>query len=368
MVSLIIFLGVGLLCGLIGGKYMSQRMLASMLTGGRYMDRTTFMMWPILLTLIMVYAAMFLQIIVHEGGHLVFGYISGYDFVSFRIASLILIKTEGGLKLKRFSIAGTGGQCLMSPPDMVDGKIPVMLYNFGGSLLNIIISTLAVSIWVLIRGTGVGTFLLIFALIGYGFAAVNGIPMKMGMVNNDGYNAMNLSKDKTAVRAFWLMLKINALQASGLRLRDMPDEYFALPDKADMSNSLVAGYSPYVFSRCVDMGDFDAAIDAGKFIMDNGAALVPVNMNGLKGELMFLELIGENRDEVISSLYSKELMKALRVSKTQPSALRCVYAYELKRGDKKTAEKYLKLFNKSLEKFPNSGEIEGERELMALVK
>ena len=37
----------------------------------------------------------FLCVIVHEGGHLVFGLISGYRFSSFRIGSLMLIKGDG---------------------------------------------------------------------------------------------------------------------------------------------------------------------------------------------------------------------------------------------------------------------------------
>lgn len=86
------------------------------------------------------YIAMLIQIIVHEAGHLVFGLISGYKFSSFRIFSFMWVKEDGKMRLKRLSIAGTGGQCLMSPPDMVDGRIPVVLYNLGGSLMNVIVS------------------------------------------------------------------------------------------------------------------------------------------------------------------------------------------------------------------------------------
>ena len=80
-----------------------------------------------------VYAAMLLQIIIHEGGHLVFGLATGYKFSSFRILSWMLVREEGKLRLRHLSLAGTGGQCLMAPPDLKDGRVPFLLYNFGGS-------------------------------------------------------------------------------------------------------------------------------------------------------------------------------------------------------------------------------------------
>ena len=85
-----------------------------------------------------MYAAIFVQLIIHEAGHLVFGWLSGYQFSSFRIFSFMWVKEDGKLRLRRLSIAGTGGQCLMSPPNMADGRIPLVLYNLGGSIMNII--------------------------------------------------------------------------------------------------------------------------------------------------------------------------------------------------------------------------------------
>ena len=87
---------------------------------------------------LVMYVAIFMQLMIHEAGHLVFGLLSGYKFSSFRIFSFMWIKEGEKIKLRRLSIAGTGGQCLMSPPDMVDGRIPLVLYNLGGSLMNMI--------------------------------------------------------------------------------------------------------------------------------------------------------------------------------------------------------------------------------------
>ena len=88
--------------------------------------------------LVSIYIALFLQIIIHEAGHLIFGLMSGYRFCSFRVFSFIWMKENGKIKLKRLSLVGTAGQCLMAPPDLVNGKIPIVLYHLGGVTMNLI--------------------------------------------------------------------------------------------------------------------------------------------------------------------------------------------------------------------------------------
>ncbi len=87
--------------------------------------------WQYMLTLLgmaaIMYLAIFLQIILHEAGHLLFGLLTGYRFSSFRIGSFMWILQDGKIRFKRFSLAGTGGQCLLLPPPMVDGKMPYVL-------------------------------------------------------------------------------------------------------------------------------------------------------------------------------------------------------------------------------------------------
>ena len=85
-----------------------------------------------------MWMALLLQILIHEAGHLIFGLLSGYRFSSFRIGSFMWIKEDEHLKIKRLSIAGTGGQCLLVPPEPSDGKTPFALYNLGGSIANLV--------------------------------------------------------------------------------------------------------------------------------------------------------------------------------------------------------------------------------------
>lgn len=68
---------------------------------------------------------------IHEAGHLVCGLLTGYDFVSFRIFNFTFIKNGGKTRVKKFAVAGTGGQCLLTPPDLPLKKIPTRWYNAG---------------------------------------------------------------------------------------------------------------------------------------------------------------------------------------------------------------------------------------------
>ena len=81
----------------------------------------------ILLDIVLMYAAYMLQVIIHEGGHYLFGKLSGYRFSSFRILNLMWKKEDGHIVLKKFSLAGTGGQCLMEPPGNGDEPFPFIL-------------------------------------------------------------------------------------------------------------------------------------------------------------------------------------------------------------------------------------------------
>ena len=71
--------------------------------------------------------------------------------------------------------------------------------------------------------------LLMFGMIAIAMALANGIPFHAGLIDNDGMNAISLMKAPEAMNAFGTQFKIAAAQTDGMRLRDMPDEWFELP-------------------------------------------------------------------------------------------------------------------------------------------
>ncbi len=317
-----------------------------------------------------LYAAIFFHTIVHEAGHLVFGLLTGYQFSSFRVASFMWLKEKGKLKLKRHSVAGTGGQCLMAPPDLKDGKIPLVLYNLGGSIMNILVGTVfLIGYLVFSKIPFLSPLLLIFAIIGFVTAMVNGIPMRMGTVDNDGYHAFALSRNKEAVEAFWVQLKVNEHSSKGFRLKDMPPAWFAVPTDGAMKNSLVAARGVLACNRLMDEEKFQEADTLMAHILEIDSGIVGLHRNLLMGDRIYVELIGENRRDIIEGMLSKEQKKFMNAMKRFPSVLRTEYALQLLfEGDSKKAEVVKKEFEKAAKTYPYPQDVESERDLIKIAE
>lgn len=317
-----------------------------------------------------MYVAFFFHLTVHEVGHLLFGLMTGYKFSSFRIGSFMWIKENGKLKLKRLNIVGTGGQCLMAPPDIKDGKIPLVLYNLGGSIINSILGVLFLVAYYLCPELLIlSPFLFIFSIVGFATALLNGIPMRMGTVDNDGYNAFALSKNKEAVEAFWVQLKTAEQSAKGIRLKDMPDEWFAFPSDAAMKNSMVATRGVFACNRWMDAGKYAEADAMMAHLLSIESGMVGLHRSLLICDRMFIELIGEDRSDVIEKMLSKEQKQFMKAMKRFPSVLRTEYALALL-FDKDTvkAEKVKAEFEKVAKSYPYVHDLDAEWELLRLAE
>ncbi len=317
-----------------------------------------------------MYVALFFHVIVHEAGHLVFGLLTGYTFSSFRVASFMWLKENGKLKLKRISIAGTGGQCLMTPPDMKDGKIPLMLYNLGGSFINITLGALFLVVYLLCSDIPfLSPFLLIFAIVGFMIAMMNGIPMRIGTVDNDGYNAFSLSRNKEAVEGFWVQLKVAEQSSKGVRLKDMPAEWFTVPTDEAMKNSMVATRGVFTCNRLMDEGNFEEADALMAHLLEIESGIVGLHRNLLMCDRIFVELIGQNRREVMENMITKEQKKFMKAMKRFPSVLRTQYALALLfENDTVKAETIKNEFKKVAKTYPYFQDIESERDLMKIAE
>ena len=313
-----------------------------------------------------MYAAMFFHMIIHEAGHLIFGLLSGYRFSSFRIGSFMWVKENENIKFRRLTIAGTGGQCLMIPPDMKDGKIPIVLYNLGGSMINIVAGVLFLGLFFATGSIPIlSALMLIFAAVGFMVAIMNGVPMRMGTVDNDGYNAFALTRNTDALRSFWVQLKANEQVSKGVRLKDMPDEWFTVPTDEAMKNSMVAVMGVFACNRLMDAEKFEEADNLMAHMLEIESGITRLHRNLLVCDRMYIELIGENRKDVLDSMLDKEQKKFMKQMKNFPSVLRTEYVYALlceKNIEK--AQKVKVRFEKWAKNYPYQNDVKSERELM----
>lgn len=361
-IAMVFFMLIGAACGVLMAAYIDR---------GVNMDRS---LWEEIVTLIGLligmYVAIFIQLIIHEAGHLVFGLVSGYKFSSFRIFSFMWVKENEKIKLKRLTIAGTGGQCLMIPPEMKDGKLPVVLYNLGGSLMNVIAGLIFLGLFFLSQTMSLlSTMALMLAVVGFILAIMNGVPMRMGMVDNDGYNAFSLTRNSEAMQAFWVQMKVNGQIAKGVRLKEMPDEWFQIPSDEAMKNSMIVVIGVFACNRLMDAQRFEEADQLMEHMLEIDSGMVDLHRNLMICDRMYCELIGTNRREVLEEMFTKEQKKFMKQMKNFPSVLRTEYVYALI-GEKDTAkaDKFKEQFEKRAKFYPYENEVQSERELMEIAE
>lgn len=305
----------------------------------------------------------------HEAGHLVFGLISGYGFCSYRIGSLMWIKLPDGIKLRRMSIAGTGGQCLMTPPEAKDGKIPVFLYNFGGVLVNLIVAVLLFVLYVLTRSMPILPYVFImgaeFSII---MAIFNGIPIKIGGIANDGMNALSLRKDINANDAFRKQLLINGEQTRGIRLSDMPVEWFRMPENTDMKNPICASIPVFYCNRLIDSENFDEAERSILNLINGDNGLIGMYRSMLISDLIYCLLLKGENDRA-AKYYTKEQRAFMNSLRSIPSILRTEYALAICGiDDAQKAEKIKKNFEKIAKNYPYQTDIALDNKLISLIE
>lgn len=355
--AIIIGVGIGIIAGIIIGVVSDS--------GESDGDFFTFLIYFALFIL-----AYMLQLVLHELGHLICGFLSGYEFISFRIGSLTFVKENGKIVIKKFKIMGTGGQCLMMPPEGNGYDCPYFLYNLGGVLMNTVISCLCVAAYLLLpMPKMVAAFLIFIACIGLFDLILNGIPMKIGGIANDGYNMLSIGRDKTIRKAFYTQLRVNGLIYRGTRLKDMPLEWFELPCDADLNNPLFSSIKMLEGSYYEDKKEFDKAKQCFENLLNSAPKLIKLLENEIKCALLFYETIGEGRREVIDDLYTNDLKKYIKATNCYISRKRLMYAYALIiEKDNTKADKILKEIDVVKKTYPAKAEVESELEIIEFIK
>jgi len=312
-----------------------------------------------------------IQMIAHEGGHLIFGLLTGYRFLSFRIHSLMLCREGERLVFRRCQVLGTGGQCLMLPPEGDGDDVPYVLYNLGGVLMNLIVTALlGAAYWLWRPAAPISYFLLFSMLLGAFFAISNGIPMRLSGIANDGYNALSLGSLPQARRALRMQLQMVCLSFQGVRMKDMPEEIFDLPEDADLGDPMVCAVAYMRVARAMDGLRIEEAQALAEEYLRRETGMLGLHRNELACELMFCELLGGRRQERLKELNTKEVQKYVRATaKRNISRCRLLYARALLAdGDRAEAGRQKARFERLAQSHAYRAEVDGERELMALAE
>ncbi len=277
---------------------------------------------------------------VHEAGHLVAGLLSGYKFVSFRIFNYTIIRIDGKLRVKKYAVAGTGGQCLLLPPEVEVERVPTAWYNLGGVLANLLVLPLLLALVFIDGHPYLSVFAWVLVLVDVLILLFNGVPMKISGTANDAYNALSLRNNPVAKRGLVLALKTNAKIQDGVRPRDMPDEWFEVPAHINYRDQLEVSLPLMAASRLLDNVDFDKAREAFENLYAHKSEIIGLYVKELECELVFLRLITGDADGA-SQLLTPELRKyieAYRSTMSSKERVLCAMALYLDKDPDKARE------------------------------
>ena len=299
---------------------------------------------------IAIAVAAFLQIILHEAGHLIFGLLTGYRFLSFRAGNIAIVKQDGKLKLRKYSIAGTGGQCLLSPPDKEAADMPFFWYNAGGVLMNLI--TAAICALVLLATDlhyTADVFLTMMLVMGLLFAILNGMAPKCFLkLNKRGVSQECIEE----------------------ALSEMPEDYFI--------NDECTAYSDYIrmssalthLGLVIDRMQFDEALQTARKYMEHADEMLPLLKKELTCEYLFLLMVTDGDNSLdINRYWKKELEHyAETYSRFMTSKSRLLFAKALKiDGDRDKASAILQETKRKQDGYMYPGEARSDVAIMEYV-
>lgn len=253
-----------------------------------------------------IYLVVMIHIIFHEAGHMIGGFITGYRFLYFRIGSTTLVRTDNRFKIRKLTVPGTGGQCIMVPPEMKDGDYPVVIYNLGGGLMNIILSLVAVIIikTYSLNPVALG-FLEIFAIVGIYIGIVNLVPLKV--ISNDGANIFYLKNDLEERTALHRILNDEEDIINGKEVEENSKNI----DEVDISKTFIQG----IFINRMEDRFYKMEFEEAKSIGEKLLAKAKMNMTYefmVKTTLSTIYLIEGSVELAEELMKDKKLKKYLK--------------------------------------------------------
>lgn len=297
----------------------------------------------------------FMHLILHEAGHLVGGLLSGYKFVSFRVGPLTLVKESSGrYKIKLYNVPGTGGQCLLAPPEGSKTDYPYKLYYWGGVIINLLLSLIGILLSINSMG-----YLRLFAnmltFVGIVVTATNGIPL-VGQ-HSDGTNILDMNNSMDARLATYNALEMNRLLTEGYRPREIPDDVISSDIYRDKNNPLVVTLGANYYLKLMDQGDYLGTVRNLRKTMHNPNTSDLIKLL-LEFEYGTMAMLLGNYDIPKESMQDKQFIKYSKYDKLK-EILRFNYIYNLLvLKDEAAANKYLKRLEKLTKHDPFSGEVE----------
>lgn len=323
-----------------------------------------------ILFLLLVGVMLRLQSLVQVIGSVIGGLLTGYRVGHLQIWNLEILHANGRTRFRFKSGRQRSVLTTLFLPNHEGDRYPVVLRVLGGSILSLILGILLMILSASLYAHPVVSMLLYtLSIIGLMDAILSGTPITYADgTHNIGFMALELAQDDISRHANLLNTKMMEALATGIPLQDMPKEWFPLLSRTEMENSFHAVHAINTIDYLIFREQYDAAVQLAKELAQFGN-LSPNQHSRLADKRLFLELVTQNRPEVLSEMLTQTLRNRMEQTKFQDvTTLIARYAYMmLYKHDAVTAKTVIEDFEKAVRGDLFPADVQGDRNLLLLV-
>lgn len=303
----------------------------------------------------------FLHIVIHEVGHLIAGKVSGYHFSFFRIANWAIVKEQHQYRMAKFSIAGTGGQCLMIPAEGDDNP-PYRLYLFGGALANFI--TAAIGLGIVLMGVQ-SVYLYSFIFTGIFTGVINLIPFSI----TDGNTLKRLKMDPNKRPQLFQQLRLSEEFVNGKMYGEIKDHDLIENPNEPMTEQFNAYTVLVRINRELEAENFGHALELIEPLWNQRSQMVKSYQMDISRDYLFCHLTMETEDTMIQDEIKEDpvFKQYLKTSQLETYRIKAAMAFWIDK-DLDQAESWLEKAEKSLDQAPTYADKALNKKLLNFVE
>lgn len=255
----------------------------------------------------------------------------------------------------------------MAPPDLVDGKFPYVPVLLGGVFTSFVMLVAFIILLFVAGGSSIWAAIAWLGIIAnLETVILNGIPYQLAPAGNLAACAIELKKDSTKMPEYWVLLKHSEWMADERPLTEFPEEWREILRASNFLQSACDVMVSVV--ELVDRmknGRYKEAVGLITAVLYRNKGISEFQRASLTYDLIYCELMTENRRERIATLRHPNLLWLIQKVKKEPFVLRTEYAYTLLyENDLRKAEEYKRTFEKVAKRYPYELIIEEERLFM----
>lgn len=262
-------------------------------------------------------------------------------------------------------------RCAVSPPDRPELESPhiAVLHRLSGAISALAGTILCFLAALLARGTPACAAFSIGAILCFLACSCDALPRwadASNSMDNAGADAWTLARNPDARRAYWIRLKVDERLAQGMRLKEMPGEWFAMPDESSLGESLIANLGTLACQRLMDAQQFDRASVQMRQLLSVPSALNDEQRDRMFRDLIVCELLAGHFDA--AAQLRRDTRALSGAGKNTLPGLRARYAWaKLGEGSARKSAKLRAKFDRRARWSALPGEAASERALMAVV-